>query len=247
MDIWEIVKDSLKYPLSNWKSYLILGIIVVFANLYVDIRVFSQNNELIMILWIMGAIIGIFTYGYMFKIIRSSLDNVNVLPEFNGLVKIFTNGFKALIVGIIYLIPVFLLGLGGLFFGLIRIQAHYPYYMVPGILFWIIALYAIVIIPVIAVAITNMAHNESKLRSAFRFREILEKISAIGWGNLIKWYMVIGILYWIIGAIILVIYYLLSWINPFFAGIIESLILVPYRYIFAARSVGLIYMHDNED
>jgi len=247
VDIGEIVKSSLKYPLSNWKSYMILGVIVILANLYGDGGVFNLNNELIMILWIIGTIIGIFTYGYMFKIIKSSLTNVNVLPEFNGLVKIFTNGFKVLIASIIYLIPVFLLGLVGLFSGLIKIQAHYPYYMVSGILFWFIALYTILVIPVIAVAITNMARNESKLRYAFRFREILEKISAIGWGNLIKWYVVIGILYWIIGAIILVIYYLLSLINPFFAGIIESLILVPYRYIFVARSVGLIYMQDNED
>lgn len=209
----EIVKDSLKYPLSNWKSYMILGIIVIFANLYADIQVFNRNNELIMILWIIGAIIGIFTYGYMFKIINSSLANVNVLPEFNGLVKIFTNGFKVLIVGIIYLIPVFLLGLVGLFSGLIKIQAYYSYYGVSGILFWIIALYAILVIPVIAVAIMNMVHSESKLRYAFRFREILEKISNIGWGNLITQYIVIGILYLIIGAIMAVIYYIFSLIH----------------------------------
>jgi len=247
VDIGELVKDSLKYPLSNWKSYMILGITVIFANLYVYIGVFNRNNELIMILWIIGTIIGIFTYGYMFKIIKSSLANVNVLPEFNGIVKIFTNGFKVLIVSIIYLIPVFLLGLVGLFSGLIKIQAYYSHYMVSGILFWIIALYVILAIPVIAVSITNMVRNESKLGYAFRFREIMEKISAIGWGSLIKWYIVIGIIYWITGAIIFVIYYLLSWINPFFAGIIESLILIPYRYIFVARSVALVYMGDNCD
>ena len=247
MDIEKIVTDSLKYPLSNWKNYLILGIIVIFTNLYLDIREFNQDNGLIIILWIMGIIIGLFAFGYIIKIIKSSLSDVNVLPEFNGLVKIFTDGFKAVIASIAYLIPMFLLILVGLFFGLIKIEAHYPYYLVSGILVLIIYLYAIVIIPIIALAIANMAYNENKLRSAFRFREILEKISNIGWGNLITWYIVTGILYLIIGAIIFVIYYLLSLINPFFAGIIESLILVPYRYIFFARSVALLYMSDNED
>jgi hypothetical protein len=243
MNIREIVKDSLKYPLSNWKSYLILGIIILFINLHLDIMdimKFSQDNKLIIILWIIGLIIGLFAYGYIFKIIKSSLSGINELPKFNDWVNLFTDGFKTIIVVTAYLIPVFLLNLGGLFFGS-------PYYNVSGILVLITVLYMVVIIPTIAVAITSMAHDESKLRSAFRFHRILEKISTIGWGNLIIWYIVIGIFYLIILAISFVIYLFFSLINPFFAGILESLILVPYPYIFIARSVALFYMSNEEN
>ena len=249
MNIEEIVKDSLKYPLSNWKSYLILGIIVVFANLYSDIMEFTQDNGLILILWVIGAIMGIFALGYMLKIIKSSFLDVNILPEFNNIVKIFIDGFKAVIVSIVYLIPIIVVILGTLFSGLLKIQAvsggSFSISGNPIIL--IIFLYMIVIIPAVALAIANMTYNESKLRSAFKFSEIFEKISAIGRGKLIKWYIVTGILYWIIGAIMLLIYYLFSWINPFFAGITQSLILVPYTYIFVARSVALVYMSENEN
>ena len=57
MNLGEIVKDSLRYPLSNWRNYLILGIMIIFTNLYQDIKELIQNNGLIIILWIIGIII----------------------------------------------------------------------------------------------------------------------------------------------------------------------------------------------
>ena len=91
-----------------------------------------------------------------------------------------------------------------------------------------------------------MTYNENKLRYAFIFREIMEKIASIEWGKLITWYIVMGTTYFIYAAIISVIYYIFSLISPFFAGIVQSLIFIPYAYIFIARSVALIYMPENE-
>jgi hypothetical protein len=94
---------------------LILGIIIIFANLYFDIGELIPDNGLISALQIIGFIIGLFIYGYMFKIIKSSLECINELPEFNELVNIFTDGFKVVIVAIVYLIPILLVMLGALF------------------------------------------------------------------------------------------------------------------------------------
>ena len=44
-------------------------------------------------------------------------------------------------------------------------------------------------------AIAHMANNDSKLGSAFNFRDILNKISTNGWINLIIWYIVTGIIF----------------------------------------------------
>ena len=105
-----------------------------------------------------------------------------MLPEFNNWVKIFTDGFKAVIASIAYLIPILLVILGSLFFGLLRTKAIsgslISIYGGPIIL--ITFLYLIVIIPIVALAIANMAYNEGKFRSAFEFHEIWEKISIIG-------------------------------------------------------------------
>lgn len=45
----------------------------------------------------------------MFKIIKSSLNGINKLPEFNNWINMGFEGFKGFIVYIVYLIPVILL------------------------------------------------------------------------------------------------------------------------------------------
>ena len=39
-------------------------------------------------------------------------------------------------------------------------------------------------------AMAHMANNDSKLLTAFRFRDIIDKISILGWRNIIIWYIV---------------------------------------------------------
>ncbi|MBP2046514.1 hypothetical protein J2756_001768 [Methanobacterium aggregans] len=93
-------------------------------------------------------------------------------------------------------------------------------------------MYMILIIPTIAIAIANMANNNSKISAAFKFHEIINKISNIGWENLIIWYIITGILYLILLA--------LSNIFPIGQGLM-LLIVIPCFYMYLARSVALLY------
>lgn len=286
MNVGEIIKDSLKYPFSDWKKFLIFGIIIVFANIYFDLAFLTQNYVLLFVLGVIGFIFGLFAFGYMFKIIKSSLKGINKLPEFNWINMGF-EGVKVFIVYIVYLIPVILIILllwlnmhsslneeiayinpiNYLFIPLISI-------IWPGIIALILSLlelpmiipevftisylgilYTFLVIPLILVAIANMAYYEGELKSGFRFREIFEEISLIGWKNLIKWYIATGIIFLTLFIIILAVFiffdllyssYISDLNQPPYISTIQNVILaltiIPYVYIFISRSVALFYM-----
>ena len=87
-----------------------------------------------------------------------------------------------------------------------------------------------------SIAIANMALNNGEFGAAFRFGEILEQISMIGWGKYIVWYIVMIIVAMIGGVIA----GLLN-IIPFIGTIIAILVIYPYLYMFSARSLALLY------
>ncbi len=281
MDVGEIIKDSLKYPFSDWKKFLMFGVMILFANIFFEFVLLIPNIVLFGVLGVIGFIFGLFVIGYMFKVIKSSLKCINKLPEFNNWINMGFEGSKVFIVYIVYLIPVILIMLS-ILLNSFDVQNTYnkltefdsinflliPLISIiwPGIIGMVITLidlsmmiigtvivsclgilYIILVVPIILVAIANMAYYEGELKSGFRIREIFEEISLIGWKNLIKWYVVIGILYLILIIIANTINSYISLINPILGGLIMLLFLLPYSYIFLARSVALFYMPDEEE
>ena len=282
MNIGEIVKDAVNYPLSDWKKILMLGIIIVVTGITSVAMSFGATNiYVISILAVIGFLIGFLVNGYMFRIIKSSLDGKSRLPTFDNLIPMGVDGVKVFVAFVVYLIPVILiisvfasaffdsgsllesLGLDPLNFlinslnsvilpgimSLIGILDYLSLVMPEGIFAVIIGLlYMVIITPIFLVAIANMAYYDGELRSAFRFSEILDEIKSIGWVNLIKWYVTTGILFLIILIVInTVIGYILSLAHlDILGGILISLIVLPYFYMYFARSVALYYMPDEE-
>jgi hypothetical protein len=197
MSMGEIVKDSLRYPFSDWKKFLIFGIISLIA------VIFTIAGSIIPYLFIVGYLIGFFILGYSFKIIISSLSSNVSFPDFDDGGVMFKNGIKVFIVAFVYSLPVILIVLvvnyisspsniietlsallsgtidGGIFLNLLEVG--------PGVI--IAVLYMILVVPVLLMAVAHMANNSSKLGSAFNFKEIINKIATNGWTNLIAWYM----------------------------------------------------------
>lgn len=253
MEIREIVKDSLSYPLTNWKSYLILGVISVIINLYSYIWLFSPDTELSTIvmtsyiLMIAEFLTGFLTVGYLIKIIKATLDCKNALPEFNGWLNIIVDGFKGSLVILVYTILFSILEFLILIF---MMSQGYTSRDAVGLMELINPLFIIVIVP-IALSIANMAFNEGKLSSAFKFGEIRDDIREIGLTNIIVLYLLFGAIYIIFRVISIALGYLLGWIDPFLlnldsemavlVSIIKNLVLIPYLYIFATRTFALIY------
>ena len=273
MNIWEIVKDSLRYPLSDWKTILMLGIITVISGITsIAVSLDTTNIYLMSILVVIGFLVGFLVNGYMFRIVKSSLDGKSGLPEFNNWIDMGTDGLKVFIAFIVYLIPVILLalifvpilfdptsaltfeniGLTPLdllihslnsafiigIFSFIGILDYLPLVIPEGIFAFIIgALYLFIIIPMLLVALANMAYYEGELKSAFRFSEILDEIRSIGKFNLIKWYLTTILLFLILFTIInTFIGYIFSLVNLSVVGwILISLIISPYFYMYFAR------------
>jgi len=253
MNISEIVEDAVRYPFSDWKKILILGIIMIFASLSSILQsVIPSNVGLKLILFVVGVIlIGFFARGYQYRIIKSSLSNINILPEFNDWVNMLIDGIKVFIVNIIYLIPgILIIAVAALSIltQIGSISSNLSAYDINIILnsigiISIAILYFIVIIPIMYVAIAHMANNDSKLSAAFRFREILTKISTIGWVDLLIWYIITGIIFLVllfVGSIITSIIGRLIFVP--LGLILMSLLVTPYIYMYLSRSVALFYM-----
>ena len=248
MDIGEIISDSLTYPISDWTKILILGIITVISNIGNITGTFTQNWGLTAYLTIIGAIIGLLVTGYLFRIIKSSIAGIHELPDFDAWLEMFIDGIKVTIVGIIYSLPAIIIILIFAASIILSILTNSPVnsaiagtLITAGIGILIAILYMLIITPIIAMAVANMAYNNSKLKAAFKFNEILKKISVIGWGDLIIWYLVVGIVFIILAIIGGAITGLFSLISPIITIVLSSLIVTPFLQIYLARSVALFY------
>ncbi|MBZ2166547.1 DUF4013 domain-containing protein [Methanobacterium spitsbergense] len=275
MDISGIIKDSLRYPFTDWKNILILGIIVWVSSIIGNaISLGYTSNYVLFPLICVGFITGLFVNGYMFKIIKTSLNEENKPPEFNAWTNMLIDGMKVFLVSIVYLVvPILIIILlilllftgfdlsilGMAYTSLESTGINPAVYLVsetlPGIENIIVITlnlfqeYSIIficilllIIPIFLVAIAHMAYYEGELRSAFRIKEIIEEISDIGWINLIKWYIVTGIIFLIFMFVSNIIAFIGSFLNFILISTILSLTLIPYFYMFYARTLALFYM-----
>lgn len=105
MNIGEIIKDAVRYPLSDWKKIIILGIIIEIS--YIAQYWYSYditNIGIILILAGIGLLVGFLVNGYLIRILKSSLDGAWELPGFNAWKTMFIDGFKVFAVFFIYLI-----------------------------------------------------------------------------------------------------------------------------------------------
>ena len=101
----------------------------------------------------------------------------------------------------------------------------------------------ILLLPIFLVALANMAY-EGEFIDAFRINEIIEEIRYIKWINLIKWYIMTGIIFLILFCIGTALTYVFGVLNLPIVSLFLSLILVSYSYIYYARSLGLFYLPD---
>lgn len=282
MKVRVIIKDSLKYPLSDWKKFLILGLIFIIIYILNFSAHQGKNVYLLVLLIGIAFVVGLFVNGYIFRIINSTFDGKNELPEFNNWQDMGIDGVKIYLAYIVYLIPVLLIiidfillfggktlnsgysvfnvtpepnsvlwqGINSFINSMFTIEIYYPskfiYQPIFGILCPIGLLYAIIITPIVLMAIANMMLDDGDLKSAYKIREIFEEISVIGWGNLIKWYILTAIIFMILMSIGFIIFLLYNSITPNIIAIINALIIYPYFTLFLSRSIALFYIPEED-
>lgn len=261
MDIGEIIKDSLKYPFSDWKKILFLGLIMIISSVdVIGLRYYELRNISIEIILItIGFILFLVVSGYSFRIVKSSLNGEMILPKFNAWLIIFKDAIKVLIVGAVYLIPITILTLifsklifNYIFIGILEgtptsifvkllavilvsfFGGHFSSLLaITGVSLFIASIYAIIIIPFYYAAIVNMAKYDGKLSAAFKLGEICNKIRDMGFKKLVIFYILLIIPLFVIHRIE----------QKMILGyyILVLLIISPYLRIFIYRLTALMY------
>ncbi|MEN6292531.1 MAG: DUF4013 domain-containing protein [Methanobacterium sp.] len=228
MDVGNVMTDSIKYPSSNWKKVLILGVMTLFSFLIIPLFI---------------------AMGYFLRVLKASLAGLEELPEFDEWVDMIVDGIKVLLVWIVYSLPAIVImavSMITIWGSLSSMAAMQSTGMSPttalgmftgiGFVGMIVAmLYLLIITPVVYVAIANLAYNE-ELGAAFRFSEILGLISQIGWVDLIVWYVVVILIGFVVGFITTIL-----GIIPVIGLVISLLVVYPYYNIFLSRAIAWLY------
>ena len=177
-------------------------------------------------------IVNFIMFGYLMEIFRGA----RAAPELDDYGRLFVDGLKLFVVGLIYSIPliiVYLLIFGATFAlmssGSDTAAAAGIGTMMIGLL--IVFVLGIVIALFEVIGTIRLARTDS-IGEAFNFSAILAHIGRIGWGtyiiSLIIVLIVIGVIYAVLGIIPI-----LGWLL--------ILILMPALQIFGARYVTLLY------
>ena len=221
-NIW----DSLQYPLKDWVKIVVLGIILIVP------------------------IVNFIGLGYYLRIIRSTLTGSDVLPDFEYVGELFIDGIKILIVSIIYgVVPLIFYTLSVIFARSETVisstttssafSSYLPALTGISLVFLVIAVIFAIIISIYAyIGIANMVYNNNEISAALRYREILDRIEAIGWGNYIIWWIMLTLIITVAGFIIDIVGGILLF---FVLGFLVFLLGYSYLVIFQARSIALTF------
>ena len=224
MDIGEIVNDAIRYPSSDWKKVIILGVLMIASVVIIPIFL---------------------VMGYGFRALKASIAGFDELPEFDEWGEMFVDGLKVFVVQIAYMIVPLIIIFAGTFGSLTMVSPDTGVITNPtaftglGGTVIIGVILAIILGLIETIAIAHMAYNDSELGAAFRFSEILDVISQIGWLDYIIWYIVVGL----IAAVIAFVAGLLNAI-PIIGTIIAVLIIYPYIQLFWNRALALRYAYE---
>ena len=266
MQLGEIFTDALKYPLSDYKNWMIVGVVAVCCGLQ---AVFAQlgiyNQTLYTALSAISLILIIVLMGYGLSVIKEAIDFEDEIPAFDW-VKNFVDGIKYIVVAFVYfIIPMIIVSIIGILLGggpLSQIftesnmqkfaalngtvtQADILSIVPQGVwnsLFTAIAVTAIIaIVFFIVFAIFEYIAvcrmaKYDSLGEAFRVREIYSDIREIGILKIIA-YLIIAIL---ISSIAGMICAFISAI-PYVGIIIAALVGYSFIFLFNNRALGLLY------
>ena len=264
MNLREIIEDAIKYPISDYRKFLIFCVITLLISLSTIVPSYGfDNSALIIILSLISLIASFVALGYSVDVIKNGIEGDSTLPEFDY-VKQFVMGIKAFILDIIYfIIPIILVlivaSASGLFSSFTKIvygsidaiannatslsmiAAAIPQ---PTIDAFFNALLVTVVIAIILFVLFSLMSFTALARFAksgsgtegLRFREIFRDMSRIGFGKIIVTLIVIYII-----AFLLVVVIGLIGLIPYVGVIIGTFLGIPFISLFAYRAIGLLY------
>lgn len=170
MNVNEMVADSLKFPFSNVKRLLTLGILMATSILIIP---------------------AILVYGYNLRIIEYSFKDSNELPPFTEWFNMFVDGLKYVVVIIIYRgIPAIIVGIiSAIIIMSIAFSGQvtsFNAFLTTSFQILLVVGFIIMVVPYILsfIALPHIVKKD-KLEASVKFKDILGIIKNIGWVNYI--------------------------------------------------------------
>ncbi|BAZ99207.1 hypothetical protein tca_01148 [Methanothermobacter sp. EMTCatA1] len=159
MDIGEIVNDAIRYPSSDWKKVIILGVLIIASILILPVFL---------------------VMGYGFRALKASIAGFDELPEFDEWGEMFVDGLKVFVVQIAYMIVPLIIIFAGVLGSFTMVSPDTGVITNPTAFTGLVGgttiigiILAIILGLIETIAIAHMAYNDSELGAAFRFSEYL--------------------------------------------------------------------------
>lgn len=264
VSITDCVVEGLKYPFNDIKKLLSFGALFVvinvitiamfqlFANFIVKINRLGFNhvtrhisklpmNDFFILvgLAVVAFVISLFIMGYLYDVMKFSIDRKNDLPGFGDILNLLLNGLKYFLVSFIYnIVPAIVLIAG------VEILSADYLVLIVSLILYIICNFLLIM------GLANMV-DSGKFTKAFDLKEITDKISNLGWikyvGIIIFTLIVYAIIMSAIGVVMM--FVTLPFASSFFnlmiitviLSLIQGLLISPYISVFFNRLYGSVY------
>ena len=230
MEMGNIIKKAFKYPFSNWKRYLILGLIFLVSVLIFEVSGGFGNPEYRISLLIAYVVINLVIEGYLFRSMENSIKGENELSKFDQWPKMFTDGVKVFLALFIYgFIPGIMLVIGYV------LLIQYALMDVGTVILLIGIFLTVLFVLFVNMALANMAYH-GKLSAALKIREIYDRLKIIGWMRYIFFSIIITVIVFL-GTLTAI---LIKDLIPIL-GFIGYFLISTYFELLSYRAFGLIY------
>ena len=267
MKLTEIFSNAIKWPFTDIKALILLGILLIMGSLSTFIPALLGTTTsyipLEIIFSILSIIVGLIAGGYTISMLRESMNLSDKIPCISIKAN-FIDGIKYLVVALVYIIILaiilFVIGYatGGLealsiaqasitqTAGTVNSTAiinSIPTSNLVGL--GLTALIGLILAIIFGIFLNISAcrlANNNKILDSINLGNVFDDINIIGWGRYFGWYVLLIIVILIIGIIIGVILNALLLVHLGFIGIIiNALIFTPFMQMFTARALGLLY------
>ena len=251
MELLDIVVESLKYPFSDIKQSLILGIPYLIAAIFGVLTIILGDNvieltedaltsspltptfAIITLLFLVFVIISaVIMSGIGISVIQETIKGSNLLPKIE-LKENITNGIKNIIVTFVYaIIPTIIFGLIiFIIYGLLGDDAG-----IPLLILMLIGIVVAIIVGILSiVAVCRLAETNS-ISEAVKFKEIYETAKQIGLGKIFGVMFITNLIMGILLSIVETTYSI-----PALAIFILLYFFGTYTVLVTNRAYGLLY------
>lgn len=259
MDVVDIIKNALRYPIENYKTWTMMAVIFFIIGILQAAMTYNVGEVGEIILSIIEFIFMLLALGYALQILKGQINGSFIDNEMIRLEEDFIGGIKAIIVLFIYeiipLVIVFILsaiaGISDQLANIVTISANssgaaaslnavptnvMATFMTSIVIISIIAFILYVICYLFSViGIGKLAETDS-MSEALNFREVSSRISSIGWGRYIVFIVATIIILVILGLISTLIGYI-----PVVGLIISNTIVGSFALLFLMSAIAGIY------